>query len=124
VIVLDAGALIALDRDDRTMWARLTRATNDDVPVVVPVGALAQAWRGGARQALLARALQHTDVASFDDVAAAAGALCGAAGTADVIDASVAVVAAGATTVCTSDPDDLRLLLHHLGAAHVRVVPC
>jgi hypothetical protein len=44
-------------------------------------------------------------------VARSAGELCGAAGTSDVIDATVVITARGSgDTVLTSDPDDLRRL--------------
>ena len=117
MIVFDTGALLALERDDRKLWVRLAEAVRADVPVVVPVGALAQAWRGGSRQARLARAVADLEPASFDHLARTAGELCGKAGTADVIDASVALVAArsGATHLYTSDPDDLRLLVRAAG---------
>lgn len=48
-----------------------------------------------------------------------AGSLCGAARTADVIDASVAIAAHAAerpSTIVTSDPSDLAHLLDHLGS--------
>ena len=125
MIVFDTGALVALERNDRPMWARLEAAAQAEVPILVPLGALAQAWRGGPRQALLTRALRYVDRVSFDEVAAAAGELCGRAATDDVIDASVALVAArpGVTHLYTSDPDDLG---HLLGVLRTRrkVIRC
>jgi hypothetical protein len=52
--------------------------------------------------------------------------LCGRAGTADIVDASVALVSAarsqtGPTALITSDPNDLRHLLQTLDAS-VRLV--
>jgi hypothetical protein len=50
-LVLDAGALIALDREDNRMLRRLLRARQDREPVRTNPMALAQAWRdAGARQ--------------------------------------------------------------------------
>ena len=93
-LVLDAGALIALDRNDRGAWAMLRVAADDASTVQVPAGVIAQAWRDGRRQALLARALSHCDEVPLDGVVArAAGLLCGRSGTTDVIDASVALAA-------------------------------
>lgn len=126
-LVLDAGALIALNRNDRALWAMLRVAADDASTVQVPVGAIAQAWRDGRRQALLSRALAHCDEVPLDGVVArAAGLLCGRAGTADVIDASVAITAAGIArhddvAIVTSDPDDMRHLLSVLDVA-ARVV--
>jgi len=109
-IVLDAGALIALDRADRRV-VRLLELADE---VHVPAGALAQAWRNPARQARLARVVTSEDVVvhPLDALAArAAGQLCGATATADVVDASVVLVAriVDGVTV-TSDRDDLRRL--------------
>jgi len=75
------------------------------------------------RQALLARALAHCDEVPLDgSLARATGLLCGQAGTADIIDASVAMIAAArargrAVALVTPDPTDLRHLLHTLGAS-------
>ena len=119
-LVLDAGALIALDRNDRVAWSMLRVAADDASTVQVPAGVIAQAWRDGRRQALLSRALAHCDEVPLDGVVArAAGLLCGRAGTADVIDASVAIIAAGVArhgdvAIITSDPDDIRRLLSEL----------
>ncbi len=122
-LVLDAGALIALDRNDRSAWALLRNAADDSAGVSVPAGVIAQAWRGGSRQALLARALSHCDEVPLDGVLArASGLLCGQAGAADIVDASVAVVAAartrgGSVALVTSDPTDLEHLLQTLGTS-------
>ena len=126
-LVLDAGALIALDRNDRAAWAMLRVAADRASTVRVPVGAIAQAWRDGRRQALLSRALAHCDEVPLDGpLARAAGLLCGESNTADVIDASVALTVAGVArhgdvAVVTSDPDDIRHLLSVLHIA-ARVV--
>ena len=84
------------------------------LPVAQVAGVLAQAWRGDARQAPL-RALtkgRTTVVPPLDDVLAeAAGVLCGRAGTSDVIDASVVLVARRErAVVVTSDVEDLHRL--------------
>jgi hypothetical protein len=119
-LVLDAGALIALDRNVRDVWAMLRVSTDDHELVVVPAGAIAQAWRGGPRQAVLSRALRHCDELALDGTGArAAGLLCGESDTADVIDASVAIAAAGMArhhevAILTSDPDDLTHLIDTL----------
>lgn len=127
MIVLDAGALVALDRNDRFLWTLLREAVRADIPVLVPLGALAQAWRGGSRQARLARALDDLESVSFDELSRTAGELCGRAGTGDVVDAGVALVAARAEVdlLCTSDPDDLVPLIRTAGRRRgPRVVVC
>lgn len=123
MLVLDAGALIALDRNDRSVWALLRNAADDSAEVTVPAGVIAQAWRDGSRQALLGRALSHCDEVPLDgSLARATGLLCGRARTADIVDASVALIAAartrgGSVALVTSDPTDLGHLLQTLGAS-------
>lgn len=65
---------------------------------------------------VLARLLPMIDVraARLDD-ARAAGELLASSGTADVVDALLAMVAVPGDQVLTSDPDDLRMLLAHRG---------
>jgi hypothetical protein len=61
-LVLDAGALIAIDRGNRDMLGLLWRARQNGQPVRTNPMALAQAWRDGRRQALLAKTLHDIDV--------------------------------------------------------------
>jgi predicted nucleic acid-binding protein len=120
-ITFDTGALIAIERRSRRMQALLEEIDRRDWQVAVPAGAVAQAWRGGARQARIAALLgdERTEVVALDDrVARAVGLLCGRSGHADVVDVSVALCARQRNShVVTSDPDDLRavddaLILH------------
>lgn len=111
-IVLDAGALIAFERGDARMRALVREALKAGVRLVIPAGALGQVWRGAASQAPL-RALVKgptTLVPVLDQLLAeAAGVLCGRAGTSDVIDATVVLVARRErAVVVTSDVDDLH----------------
>jgi len=80
----------------------------------VPAGVVAQAWRGGTRQARLARFLRLATVTVIpldEPGARAAGALCGLASTADVVDASVVICARNRDhAVISSDPSDLAVL--------------
>lgn len=113
-VTLDAGALIALDRNDRRVLALLARAQETAGRITVPATALAQAIRDPARQAQLARLVRQpsTDVVPLDRIdATGVGRLLAASGTADVVDAHVVVCARRAgQAVVTSDPDDLRHL--------------
>ena len=113
-LALDAGALVAFDRNDRSVVVLLARALEQGLPIVVPAGVVGQVWRDGRRQARLARLLgsDEVEVVPLDDSGAReAGQLCGARGTADVIDASLVLLARrrGARVV-TGDPDDLMRL--------------
>ena len=113
-ITLDAGALIAFERNDRRAVVLLARAVERGVQVAVPAAVVAQAWRDGRRQVRLARFLASdaVTVESLDDAGArAAGQLCGVTKTADVVDAAVVLCARRrGDTVLTSDAGDLRRL--------------
>ena len=82
---------------------------------------MAQAWRNPARQARLGRILRADglEVEALDlELAKAAGQLCGATGTSDIIDASVALAARSrGAAVVTSDPDGIRNLIPSLTVA-------
>lgn len=113
-LVLDTGALIALEQGDRDTAAVIEVALREHRAVLVPAGVVGQAWRGGARQARLGRVLNARDlrVEPLTDAGArTAGVLCGVAGTADVIDASVVLIARRHNaTVISSDRSDLEVL--------------
>lgn len=113
-LTLDAGGLIALDRDDRRVIALLVRAAETRAQVTVPASALAQAIRRPERQARLARLIRQptTTVRDLDRVdATSIGRLLAETRTADVVDAHVVICARRAgQRVVTSDPDDLRAL--------------
>ena len=113
-VTCDAGALIALDRDDRRVIALLARAAELGVRVTVPATALAQAMRRPARQARLSRLIRQptTRLAALDGAdATQVGLLLAASRTADIADAHVVICARRyAQAIATSDPDDLARL--------------
>jgi hypothetical protein len=110
--VLDAGALVAVDRDDRRVLAMVRVLQRDAVGLRTSAGALAQVWRHGAKQANLARFLPGVSVAPLDEPAAkATGTLLRSSRTTDVVDAHVALLVNRGDSVLTSDDDDLRVLL-------------
>lgn len=110
-LTLDAGALVAIERGDRRVNALLRRAQQQGLAIHVPAGVAAQTWRGGARQALLAKILlsDDVDVVPLDaGTALEVGVLCGTSGHSDVLDVHVAIHAARqGHRVVTSDPDDI-----------------
>lgn len=118
-LVLDAGALIALDRGDRAMWARLKAArAASDLPIT-HAGVVGQVWRGGARQARLAQALGGIDVQPLDErLGRAVGELLAAAATADVVDAAVVLLSRAGDRIVTGDVEDIE----HLARASSRGV--
>jgi rRNA-processing protein FCF1 len=124
-VVLDAGALIALEQNDRAMWAALKLAVSQGADVIVPSTVLAQVWRGASRQAQLAKALQYCGNASLDLLARKVGELCGSSRTSDICDAHVAIVASiQADLLYTSDPHDMRRLLLAYGRRRPTIVRC
>ena len=115
-VVYDTGVLLAAERQDRAVWTRHRRALEDDRAPLVPAPVLAQAWRGGP-QPQLSRLLGGCQVVDLDEASArAAGAACGLAGTADVVDATVVMVALQrGVGVITGDGDDIERLVEAVG---------
>jgi hypothetical protein len=124
-LILDAGALLAVDRDDRAMIARLRVAQEGGLDLRSNAMVVAQVWRDRrGRQANLARLLKAIDVrAVYPRDGQEAGALLADAGTADPIDATVALLASPGDRILTSDPGDLTLLAAAAGNRAV-IVPC
>jgi hypothetical protein len=118
-LVLDAGALIAIDRDDRAMAARLRAALDAGLGLRTHTMVIAQVWRDPlGRQASLARLLRAVEIVDIDDeLGRAAGILCGRTGRSDPIDAAVALIARAGDNIITSDPDDLSLLVGGTGTS-------
>jgi len=122
-LILDSGALIALERNERAMWRRFKAAALAGSLAVTHGGVLGQAWRGrGSRQALLAKALTGIDVRALDSaLGRAAGELLAATGTADVIDAALVLLAEDGDQIFTSDLGDI-VTLAAAADRHVDVV--
>ena len=123
-LVLDAGALIALDRGDRAMWRRLKAAHLAGEVAVTHGGVVGQAWRGGGpRQALLGRALASVEVRALDEsLGRAAGKLLAVAARSDVIDAALVLLAEDDDQIVTSDARDIEPLARAAGR-HVELLP-
>lgn len=111
-IILDAGALIAIDRRDRQVGAMLRVAQQERLAVRSSAGVVAQVWRDGSRQANLSRVLSGVDVAALDlPIAKRVGRLLGRVDSSDVIDGHVAQLVEPGDQLLTSDPQDMRELL-------------
>ena len=111
-LVLDAGALIALDRNDRAMWVRLKALLDAREVAVTHGGVVGQVWRGGPRQARLAAALAGIDVRPLNEnLGRAAGELMGTTRTSDVVDAALVLLAADGDEIVTLDCDDFATLV-------------
>jgi hypothetical protein len=122
-LILDSGALLAVERGDRDTAALLKQELLARRVPITHGGVIGQVWRGGARrQANLARLLPALDVRAVDALLGRrAGVLLGKTRTADVIDAALALLAAEGDSLLTSDPNDLAALVAAAGV-HVDVV--
>ena len=112
-LILDAGALVAVDRDDRAMIARLRAAQQHGLELRSNAMVVAQVWRDRhGRQANLARLLRAVDVRAVSQRDGRdAGVLQATADTMDAIDATVVLLAAPGDRILTSDPGDMTLLV-------------
>lgn len=112
-LVLDAGALIAVERDVPAARRAIGRAVAAGGSIVIPSSVVAQAWRDGSRQARVARLVSAAEIAVLDGAAArAVGRLLARSGTRDVVDGHVALCALeSSAVVMTSDPRDLARVL-------------
>jgi hypothetical protein len=61
-VTYDTGAFVAAERNARRMWALHAGFLAEEIVPVVPAPVLAEAWRGGSRQASLARLLAMCEV--------------------------------------------------------------
>jgi hypothetical protein len=124
MLILDAGAFVAVERGDRDVAAMVKRERLAGRVPVTCGGVVAQVWRGGhGRQAPVARLLAGTDVTAIDDqLGRRAGTLLARSGQSDAIDASVVCLAADGDEILTSDPDDLRVLAEAAGI-YIDLIP-
>lgn len=111
-VTYDAGALIAAERSERRMWARHRAFLAGRVVPTVAAGVVAQTWKGGSRQAMLARLLVGCHVEALDErQARRVGPLAAKAVTTDVVDASVVEGALRRVDlVISSDRHDLEAI--------------
>jgi hypothetical protein len=121
--ILDAGALVAVDRRDRGMGAQLRVLQRQGTPLRTSAAVVGQVWRDGRTQVNLARVLAGVGIEALGTPdGKRIGELLGQAGSADVVDAHVALLASPADVVLTSDPGDIRTLVEARGVA-ARVQP-
>jgi hypothetical protein len=124
-MILDAGALVAVDRGRREMMARLLAAQLEGDELRTHAMIVAQVWRDpGGHQALLARLLRSIEVIPIDEaLGRRAGELLGRSNRSDPIDAAVVLIARDGEVLLTGDPGDLRPLAEAAGRS-IHIVPC
>jgi hypothetical protein len=122
-LVLDAGALIAVERSDREIVALLKAERRAGRVPVTHGGIVGQVWRDGARQARLASLLAGLEIAPLDDaLGRRAGILLARTHTDDVLDAAVMLLATDGDLILTSNVNDLSRLAAAYGV-HVEITP-
>ncbi len=109
-VTYDAGALVAADRNDRRMWALHAGFLAEEISPTVPAPVLAEAWRGGTRQASLARFLALCSLEPMSEQQAkAVGMLAGKAHHDDIVDVTVVEGAIRRRdAIVTSNHTDIR----------------
>lgn len=123
-VVLDAGALVSLERRGRRLRALEKLAATGGVRLIVSSAVVGQVWRDPARQVPLVRllrlgAVEAVPLGQIDG--RLVGALLRDREGSDVVDAHVAVLAARHdASVVTSDPGDLQ----RLGVDPARLLDC
>lgn len=124
-LVLDSGAFVAVNRNDRAMMARLRLAQQEGLELRSTGAVIAQVWRDPTgRQANLARLLKSVDIKALDsDLGKQAGVLLGKAGTADAVDGSVVAISATGDRILTGDAGDIHPLIAASGRS-IHLVPC
>jgi predicted nucleic acid-binding protein len=117
-LTLDTGALIALERGDKRMRARLLAAEQDGERITVPAAVLSEWWQGDSdRQRAILVAVDVEPVA--EEIGKLAGEAMTARPGANAIDALVMASAAlRGDVVYTSDFNELYRLQTHLRAVH------
>jgi hypothetical protein len=111
-VVLDAGAFIAFERGDGRTRARLLAARRLGLELITTSPVVAQVWRDGRRQALMARLVAATRIEGADAGAARrAGELLARAKTTEVVDALLVELVRAGDSILTSDPGDVARLL-------------
>lgn len=123
-LILDAGALVAVERSDALTIALINRELDARRAPQSHGGVIGQVWRGGgSRQARLAKLLPALKIFPLDEeLGRRAGALLARARRSDVVDAAVILLAKDGDSILTSDPDDLEPLAFAAGL-HVEIVP-
>lgn len=112
-LTLDAGALIAYERGDERIREILSVGYGRGLVPTIPAIALAEVWRGDARDVRVARLLKTCSIEAVDGrLARTAGALCRRTSGAETIDSCIAAgVRRRGDAIATSDSEDMRALL-------------
>jgi hypothetical protein len=110
-VILDAGVLIAAERDDALARSYFATADRLDIALHTSEAVVAQVWRGGARQVHLGRVLRTVECHPLDD-GRAVGRILRDSGTTDVVDAHLGLLVQRlGDDILTGDVDDLTRVM-------------
>jgi predicted nucleic acid-binding protein len=117
-VTYDTGALVAAERNNRQMWALHAGYLAEEVIPTVPAPVLAEAWRGGSRQASLSRLLRMCDTEPMsEELARHVGVLAGKSDHDDIVDVSVVEGAVRrGDAVVTSNVAHIQMIADATGA--------
>ena len=109
-VTYDTGALVAGEHNDRRMWALHAGFLAEEVTPVVPAPVLAEAGRGGGRQASISRLLALCEVEPMSEAQARrVGLLATKARHDDIVDVTVVEGAARrGDAIVTSNTEHIR----------------
>ena len=122
-MIVDAGLLVTFDRGERGARSFLAASVRADEALHTSAPVLAEVWRDGAQQTLLAHIAKSITVHPFaaDDYTAV-GQLLARSGTGEVVDAHLVVLAVRTGHgIITSDAVDFIALAGHLGTAAPKI---
>lgn len=115
-MILDAGFLISVDRDEESARALITALQRRRIALHTTDPVVGQVWRNGSRQARLAAFLKTVEVHPLDD-GRAVGLLLARSGTSDVVDAHLVVLAVRlGDSILTGDEADLTTITDSLSS--------
>jgi hypothetical protein len=124
-LILDAGAFIAIVRNDRSTVALLKAAQKNSLSLRSNGGVVAEVWRGGSgNQVPLSRLLAAVELLPVDcDLGRSAGVLIRDAGGGSAIDATVVTIARDGDQIVTSDQSDIQALVNSSGRG-ITIIAC
>ena len=124
-VILDAGAFIAIERNDRRTVALLKVAQQNSLALRSNGAVVAEVWRGGSgSQVAVSRLLAAVELLAVDEaMGRSAGVLIRDAGRGSAIDATVVALARDDDQIVTSDQSDMQALVNSSGR-RVKIIAC
>lgn len=124
-LILDAGAFIAIERNDRSTVALLKAAHKNSLSLRSNGGVVAEVWRGGlGNQVPLARLLAAVELLPVDgDLGRSAGVLIRDTDGGSAIDATVVAIAREGDQIVTSDQSTIQALVNFSGRG-IKIISC